>query len=742
LVAGVTGLVAGAVSVGLLVLSADGRVVWVNAALVDIVGELPNPEGTQGDPLFAARLAVADAGLPLSGLRPGDAPREVPWTGPDGVTRSLRLRCQALTAGSAGPPSGLTLFEVSDVTEVAIRAAEVDEPRDRVDRLARVEELTRMGTWDWDLVTNEVAFSPNLLALVGFPPDAQVRPDDVTALVPPDDLTAVQDAVSAAIDRPGTFTFTHRLLLPDGSGERTFEGSGEVVTDVLGLPVKVLGTAQDVTELHRVQRELGYLAELDPLTGLYNRRAIVAELGHRLGPNAAPQGSLLLIDADNFKDINDVRGHAVGDTVLRALSEVLRDALPDAVIGRLGGDEFAVILPTGDGAEGMDAAETLCEEVARRPIVIDGGALRTTVSIGVVPLAATADGETALARADLALSESREAGRNRARLFAVEQYESAALRVSASQRVRMALDGGLMAVDAQPLVDLSSDEVIGYELLARLRDGQQPELAPTEFLAAVERTDLALRLDRWVVGQAVAAMLADGPDGNLYLHVNVSSRSLEDPTFGDFVLTALGDAGIDPARLGLEITETAAITSMDAARRLAEQLTTAGCRFILDDFGAGMGSVVHLRSLPFSGIKIDGDFVRHADLNAEDTALVDALVRITRTLGMYSIAENVDRESLDRVLRGLGVDYAQGYHHGRPRPLAELLGERAGAQGRRWLIGAGDAGDRDDDDAGGGVDGVDGAGDDDDDRGRMRARRGGAEWTTDAQTQPVGLNFR
>src|SRR5262249_33174323 len=159
----------------------------------------------------------------------------------------------------------------------------------------------------------------------------------------------------------------------------------------------------------------------------------------------------------------------------------------------------------------------------------------------------------------------------------------------------------------------------------------------------------------------------------------------------------------------------------------------------LDDFGAGMGSVVHLRNLPFSGIKIDGDFVRHADLNAEDTALVDAVVRITRTLGMYSIAENVDRESLDRVLRGLGVDYAQGYHHRRPRPLPELLGERAGAQGRRWRIGTGVVGvvaDDDADDAGGGG-GVDRAGADDDDRGRMQAGHGGPGWGGDAQTQPV-----
>ncbi|WP_232303555.1 PAS domain-containing protein [Pseudofrankia sp. DC12] len=700
-----------------------------------------------------ARRAVAEARLPLSGLVVGAAPVDVAWTGPDGVERRLRLRCQRLTPPGYGWADGLMLYEVFDVTDAyqAVASApagwtaptggdqawrgtpEWDQaawgtpvtddtvmmarpvvPRPPVlppgeaeaapaadagagqqvvlnpstggaallllsspDRLDRIEELTRTGTWEWDLSAGSVSFSRNQIALLGFRDGDEMDLGQVEQLVPPVDMSMIRSAVAAAIRTPGTFTYLHRLRERRGQGERVFECFGEVITDDAGRPARVLGTSRDITDLHRVQQELAHLAERDALTGLYNRRAINKALRTHLSttPDGRP-GSLLIIDVDHFKDINDLRGHAVGDIVMRGLSQVLREELPAAELGRLGGDEFAVLLPDGDGEAGLAVAESVCQAVARALIPVDELALRVTVSIGVVPLAHVDSETTALAQADLALYDSKDAGRDRARLFTDAQYSQAERRVSVTQRVRSALESGTLAVDALPLVDLAARRVIGYELLVRLRDGLTPELSPREFLEPVERTELVLRLDRWVVGQAVSALAADGPHGSLYLHVNVSARSVEDPGFGDFVLDALRGSAVNPTRLGLEIAERSTLVNVEPARRLAEKLTAAGCRFILDDFGVGMGSVVHLRTLPFSGVKIDGDFVRQADANAQDMALVDAVVRIARTLGMYTIAENVDRESLARVLADIGVDYAQGFHIGPPRPLTELLAER------------------------------------------------------------------
>jgi diguanylate cyclase (GGDEF)-like protein/PAS domain S-box-containing protein len=692
LIAEFAGLIADSVSTGLLVATTDRRVVWVNRAIVEMVGaqSLPARFGAGGpgsaeSPRAAARAAVAAAGLPLSDVGPGDPPRRRSWVDPTGETRWLEIRCRELARDADLLGVGrLVVFEVADVTEEQAVGVAVD-TRAR-ERLARFEEIAHTGTWDWDTVTGRVNWSPHLLELLGFPPDAVVDFDTVRGRVHPEDLPAVEATVRQSLVSGEPFTSTHRMTHVDGVSERVFECNGQVSHDATGRPVHVMVTAHDVTELYRVHRELAYLAEHDSLTGLRNRRAMTRELGERFAatPEAAADraGALLLIDVDHFKDVNDLRGHAVGDAVMRVLAQVLREELPDAVLGRLGGDEFAVILAAGGGQDALEIAESVCDAVAARAVVADDVALRATVSVGVASLADAEDGASALARADLALYQAKRAGRNCARLYARELYEHAARRVSVGHRVRNALEAGLMSVDALPLVDLETRLVVGYELLVRLRDGQEPELAPRGFLAEVERTDLVLELDRWVVGQAVDALATQAArDRLLHLHVNISSRSLEDPGFGDFVLAQLHEARVEPSRLGLEITESVAITSLDAARRLAEQLTADGCRFTLDDFGAAMGSFVHLRNLPFTTVKIDGELVRSSDTNAEDTAIVDAIVRIARTMGMYTIAENVDRAELAEILRDLGVDFAQGFGVGRPRPLGDLLAAGAAEAG-------------------------------------------------------------
>jgi EAL domain-containing protein (putative c-di-GMP-specific phosphodiesterase class I) len=265
-------------------------------------------------------------------------------------------------------------------------------------------------------------------------------------------------------------------------------------------------------------------------------------------------------------------------------------------------------------------------------------------------------------------------GRNRARLFTPGQYQEAAWRVSLLQRVAAALDEGTMELDAQPIVDIASGHVGRHELLIRLRDGLEPALGPAEFLPAAECTDLVLRLDRWVVERAVEALATPRARAeDLCFEVNVSARSLDDPELGGWILEQLKAAEVEPERLGLEITETAAISSLDAARYLARQLSGAGCGFTLDDFGAGFASFSHLKNLPFTAVKIAGEFVRQADTDPVDRALITAVVGVARQLGMRTVAEHVDRRAMVAHLRTLGVDDGQGFLLGRPRPLTLLV---------------------------------------------------------------------
>jgi diguanylate cyclase (GGDEF)-like protein len=669
--AGVVGQVTDVLPIGLLVTTEDGEPVWSNPALRELLAEDP-----------VGLLAVA---------RPGPGEHvELPWPprGDDAQPRAgdcarwLNVDCTELPptprlpADEAGPaPKALRLLQVTDITG---RRAVADRER----RLARLEALGGTGSWEWNVASNEVEWSDELRRMFGFPPDAELNYKAYRELIHPEDVKTVERTLARALEAGESFRFSHRMASLGGAPPRVFECHGDVLADG-GKPARLLVSVRDVTIERQATRELAYLADHDPLTGLLNRHAITTRLRAQLAA-ASRGGALLLIDLDNFSDLNDLRGHAAGDQVMRGLAELLANRLESgAALGRLSGDEFAIILPSGDAGDALGFAESLCDAIARHPFVAGrpgaaGSALRITASIGVAPLAPAGDCDVLLANADLALSEAKSAGRNRARVFAPEQYQLAVKRVSVMQRATDALDKGLMVAFAQPVVDLSTRQVTSHELLVRMRDGIDPALSPAEFLPAMERTDLVCKLDRWMVEQGVSALATpQARSAKLRLQVNVSTKSLEDPGFGDFVVSTLNEASVEPARLGLEITETAAITNLAAARRLANRLTRAGCRFALDDFGAGFGSFTYLKHLPFTSVKIDGEFVRQADRALGDAVFVEAVVTVARGLNMLTIAEYVDREALVTKLAEMGVDRGQGFHLGKPRPLADLLEETA-----------------------------------------------------------------
>ena len=544
-------------------------------------------------------------------------------------------------------------------------------------RLAHIEQLAKVGTWEWDVRGNAVVWSDVLLQMFGLPPGTTLDYGSYRRMLHPDDVAMIESTLDTALRTGEPFSYTHRMFLADGVTMRVFECYGEVFTDDAGAPTRVLGTAHDITDIRRVQDELTRLAERDPLTDLPNRRALLARIDELLADDQGT-GALLLVDIDNFKDINDVHGHAVGDEVLRALARLLAHELPPGtVLGRLGGDEFAVVLPGADAAGAVVFAEAMCDAVVRTPVPTAGAGLRVTLSIGAAARQPGDTRDTLLAHADLALYEAKDAGRNRARLYLPEQYRHAVRRVSVTTRVRRALDENRMSLDAQPIVDLSTGRVISHELLIRLRDGVQPALSPAQFLPTVERDHLIGDLDRWVVATATAALAAPGPTrARLRLDINISARSLESPGFGDWVVRILRAAGIEADRLGLEVTETAAITNVAAVRHLADALRAAGCRLSLDDFGAGFGSFAYLKHLPFDTVKIAGDFVRQADRGGADPVLIDAVVRAAHGLGMRTVAESVEHAPRRAPGRAPGAGSPAAPHHAGRQPRRVEGGNR------------------------------------------------------------------
>ncbi|CRK57156.1 diguanylate cyclase/phosphodiesterase (GGDEF & EAL domains) with PAS/PAC sensor(s) [Alloactinosynnema sp. L-07] len=429
------------------------------------------------------------------------------------------------------------------------------------------------------------------------------------------------------------------------------------------------------------QEELLRLVDEDPLTGLPNRRALTRELERQLALGV--RGAFLLLDLDHFKDVNDLHGHPTGDKVMCTLASLLRDRIGGGqVLGRLSGDEFAAVLADTDEREAVAVADRLRNAIAAIPMNGVAGASRITVSIGVATFDSGVSWQEVLANADMALYASKAAGRNRATVYEPGHYQDTQMRVTVIERVRAALKHGGFVLHAMPMVKLGSGRVIGHELLLRLEDGKEPRLGPGEFLLAAERSDLVFEIDRWVADKAIQT-LVEHPYPGLRFNVNVSGRTLEDEDFGDFVLDRLTAAGVAPGRLGFEITETAAVTNLDAARSLAQQLRASGCRITLDDFGSGFGSFVHLKELPITGLKIDGEFIHGIDYGSRDTVLVQGIVDIARGLGLSVVAEWVERSTQVEALSRLGVRVAQGFHLGKPEPLESLLARPHGVWMRR-----------------------------------------------------------
>jgi EAL domain-containing protein (putative c-di-GMP-specific phosphodiesterase class I) len=243
-----------------------------------------------------------------------------------------------------------------------------------------------------------------------------------------------------------------------------------------------------------------------------------------------------------------------------------------------------------------------------------------------------------------------------------------------AERIRTALDEGAFTLECQPIRALRSGEVAHWELLVRMCGEAEGEtIPPGAFLPTAERFGLVERIDRWVLARALELLRAGGNGARpLMLGVNLSGRSFGDPELHAFLADELRRTGVDPSRLIIEITETHAIANLDEAREFASRLTRLGCRFALDDFGTGFGSFHYLKYLPVDFVKLDGDFIRDLPRNTSDQVLVKAMADVAHGLGMLTIAEFVETEATLKILEGFGVDYAQGYHVGRPQPVAAL----------------------------------------------------------------------
>ena len=390
-------------------------------------------------------------------------------------------------------------------------------------------------------------------------------------------------------------------------------------------------------------------------------------------------GALLALDLDHFKKINDLLGHSAGDQLIVSVADLLRSRLRETdVVARLGGDEFAILLPRADLAEAEEVAATVVDVVGQHTSVIDGTQhTGMGASVGVAMFEEGLTGEEVLVNADLAMYDAKGAGRGRHALYATADHDAARTkaRISWAQRIDMALDEERFVLFAQPIMDLRTGETSHHELLVRMVDEDGSLIPPATFLYIAEQLGLIGRLDTWVVTRAIrlaASMQAEGGTRSR-LEINLSGLSLGDERLLAAIDEQLSATGIDPSLLVFEVTETAAISNIHRARAFAERLRERGCQFALDDFGAGFASFYYLKHLPFDYLKIDGEFVASCLASPTDRLVIEAVVSVARGLGKETIAEFFEDAATMDFVKLLGVDFAQGYHVGRPAEAESLL---------------------------------------------------------------------
>jgi diguanylate cyclase (GGDEF)-like protein/PAS domain S-box-containing protein len=442
------------------------------------------------------------------------------------------------------------------------------------------------------------------------------------------------------------------------------------------LPRAVVISISDVTERRRFEAELRFLADHDALTGLPNRRRFHEELSRHLAFTAryGGDGAALLLDLDNFKYLNDTQGHKAGDQYLVTLAGVLQERLRQTdVVARLGGDEFGILLPAAGPVQARKVAEAIQQAVREHAPVLEGQPVKLSTTIGIACFGRVAtEPEELMAAADMAMYEAKEAGRDRIGMATAESVDERSLkaRMQWLERIKRALDDEKFILYCQPIADVATGVISQYELLLRMEDEDGRVIPATAFLSTAERFDLIQGIDRWVVRKAIELIAEHAEHGRaLKLEVNISAKSVADPELLRTIEEQFEKTGIDPSLLILEITETTAIANMDEAVEFATRLSRLGASFALDDFGRGFGSFYYLKHLPVNYLKIDGDFVRNLAENLVDQQVVKAVVQVAKSLGYKTIAEYVGDEATVLALRHYGVDFMQGYHIGRPRPL-------------------------------------------------------------------------
>jgi diguanylate cyclase (GGDEF)-like protein len=572
----------------------------------------------------------------------------------------------------------ITLLPVDEVTE-AVRTTLG--PGATVDAMVRTDVDETERSWMDSLPDTEPCFYPD----AGRPISPVLRD------------RGIGEAMAVAVRRDGRVVATILVANPIGQDSH-FDSADLELFGALTSNVAVLiengSLEQSLQQLRDIEAQLKHQAYHDPLTGLANRTQFIERVELALEFSAADPSRLAVIflDLDDFKTVNDVKGHDVGDELLKSVAQrIIGAAGPSNVVARLSGDEFAVLLECRDTDEATTFARRVIGSI-REAVVVNGEShsLKATAGVAMGDSASRAD--ELIRNADVAMDTGKQAGKNQVQMFSSDMHVAVIERHELMADLERAVERDEFILHYQPIVSLDTERVLAFEVLVRWNHPRRGLVYPGEFIPLAEETDLILPIGRLVLvkacRQAREWQNAYPEHRDLCITVNLSSRQLQQPTFVGDTIQLIAESGVSPESLVLEITESVLMEDTGASVAKLMQLKSLGLRLAMDDFGTGYSSLSFLAELPIDILKVAKPFVEGLGRSERDTAFAEAIVGLGRTVGMQVIAEGIERPEQGEMLRAMGCDMGQGYHYSKPRDpsYVEHLLRRGAAAADRKII--------------------------------------------------------
>lgn len=532
------------------------------------------------------------------------------------------------------------------------------------------------GIWDWEIKSDVFYTSPRWKAMLGFSEtEIDNRIDEWFSRVHLIDLERLKIEVFDHLkgDSPH-LEFEHRMQQKDGNW-RWMLARGLAVRDSQGVAYRIAGSLSDITARKQAEERLTFNAMHDSLTGLPNRALLFDRLEHAIRHfKRDPQTTfaVLFLDLDRFKVVNDSLGHIYGDKLLVAFSKLLQHLLRATdTVARIGGDEFVLLL---EDSCGLDQAIQISNRILQsleEPLISDGQKFYTSASIGVViSLPDHNTSEDVLRDADIALYAAKSQGKARYAVFNATLRQQAVTHLELESDIHRALENHEFKLYYQPIINLETGRLVGFEALLRWFHPRRGLIMPLEFIRMAEETGIIIAIGQWVLEEACRQLRIwqkkCPTESALFVSVNVSSKQLIHPQLGTHIRNALEQSGLSPQDLRLEITETVFLSNPDLALAILTELNELGVLLYIDDFGIGYSALSYLQRLPVDTLKIDRTFISGINSPTGNNELVASIVRLARDLGISVIAEGVETQYQQEYLRGLKCGYAQGYHIAQP----------------------------------------------------------------------------